>query len=171
MKVMDLIKYIDHIKDFPEKGIDFKDISPLLANGEALNYTVNKMAEYAKDADVIVGPDARGFLFGTPVATILKKPFVMIRKAKKLPGEVIRKEYQYEYSSNVLEMQKNRIFPGQKVVVIDDILATGGTTKAIIDLIQSQGAIVQRVIFLLELTNLKGKEKYKGIEVVSLIKI
>ncbi|MBD5422935.1 MAG: adenine phosphoribosyltransferase [Mycoplasma sp.] len=168
---MDLKKYIDDINDFPTKGVNFKDISPLLANGEALHYAVNKMVEYAKDADVIVGPDARGFLFGTPVAAILKKPFVMVRKAKKLPGEVIRREYSYEYSSNILEMQKNRIFPGQKVVVIDDILATGGTTKAIIDLIESQGAIVEKVIFLLELTDLKGLDKYHGIEVVSLIKM
>lgn len=168
---MDLKKFIDDVKDFPDEGINFKDISPLLANGEALNYTVNKMAEYAKDADVIVGPDARGFLFGTPVAAMLKKPFIMVRKAKKLPGEVIRQEYKYEYSSNTLEMQKNRIFPGQKVVVIDDILATGGTTKAIIDLVKSQGATVQRVIFLLELTELKGAQKYEGVEVVSLIKI
>lgn len=167
---MELEKFIDDIKDFPENGINFKDISPLLANGEALNYTVNKMVEYAKDADVIVGPDARGFLFGTPVASILKKPYVMVRKKGKLPGEVIRKEYQYEYSSGILEMQKNRIFPGQKVVIIDDILATGGTTKAIVDLIESQGATVQRVIFLLELVNLKGFEKYHGIEVISLIK-
>lgn len=168
---MDLKKYIDNVQDFPEKGIEFKDISPLLANGKALNYTVRQMAKYAKGADVIVGPDARGFLFGTPVAAKLKKPFVMVRKAKKLPGEVIRKEYKYEYSSNVLEMQKNRIFPGQKVVVIDDILATGGTTKAIIDLVESQGAKVLRVIFLMELTKLKGLDKYHGIEVVSLIKM
>lgn len=168
---MNLEKYIDDIKDFPTEGVNFKDISPLLANGEALSYVVNKMVEYAKDADVIVGPDARGFLFGTPVAAILKKPFVMVRKEKKLPGEVIRQEYKYEYSFNVLEMQKNRIFPNQKVVVIDDILASGGTTKAIIDLIESQGAIVQKVIFLLELKKLKGAKKYKGIEVISLIKM
>ncbi len=168
---MNLEKFIDNVDDFPEKGISFKDISPLLANGKALSYTVKMMSKYAKDADVIVGPDARGFLFGTPVAAKLKKPFIMVRKAKKLPGEVIRKEYKYEYSTNTLEMQKNRIFPGQKVVVIDDILATGGTTKAIIDLIESQGAIVQRVIFLLELTNLKGLDKYHGIEVISLIKM
>lgn len=168
---MELKNYIDDIKDFPEKGINFKDISPLLANGKALNYTIKKMAKFCKKADVIVGPDARGFLFGTPVAAKLKKPFVMVRKAKKLPGDVIRKEYNYEYSKNVLEMQKNRIFPGQKVIVIDDILATGGTTKAIIDLIESQGAKVEKVIFLLELVNLKGAEKYKGVEVISLIKV
>lgn len=167
---MNLEKFIDNVEDFPVKGIIFKDISPLLANGDALNFAVNKMAEFAKDADVIVGPDARGFLFGTPVAAILKKPFVMVRKEKKLPGEVIRREYSFEYGVNVLEMQKNRIHPGQKVVIIDDILASGGTTKAIIDLIESQGAIVTKVIFLLELVELNGKEKYHGIDVVSLIK-
>ncbi len=168
---MDLKKYIDDVKNFPKKGINFKDISPLLANGKALNYAVKQMCKLAKGADVIVGPDARGFLFGTPVASKLKKPFVMVRKEKKLPGEVIRKEYKYEYSSNVLEMQKNRIFPGQKVVVIDDILATGGTTKAIIDLVESQGAVVKKAIFLLELVDLKGIDKYHGVEVVSLIKL
>lgn len=167
---MKLENFIDDINDFPTKGILFKDISPLLANGDALNFAVNEMAKHALDADVIVGPDARGFLFGTPVASMLKKPFVMVRKAKKLPGEVIKKEYEFEYGVNVLEMQKGRILPGQKVVIIDDILATGGTTKAIIDLIESQGAIVTKVIFLLELSKLNGKEKYNGIEVVSLIK-
>ncbi len=171
MQLSDLKNYIDDVKDFPTPGVYFKDISPLLANGEALNFVVNKMIEYSKDADVIVGPDARGFLFGTPVAAILKKPFVMVRKEKKLPGKVIRKEYSYEYSKNVLEMQQNRIFPGQKVVIIDDVLATGGTTKAIIDLVRSQGAIVTKVIFLLELVELKGLNKYNGIEVISLIKM
>lgn len=167
---MNLIKYIDDIKDFPTKGIVFKDISPLLASGEALSYVVGQMAAHAKDADVIVGPDARGFLFGTPVAAMLKKPFVMVRKEKKLPGEVIRKEYKFEYGTNVLEMQKGRILPGQKIVIIDDILATGETIKAIINLVESQGAIVTKVIFLLELEHLQGAKKYNNIEVVSLIK-
>lgn len=167
---MDLKKYIDDIHDFPSKGIVFKDISPLLASGEALHYVVSKMVEHAKNADVIVGPDARGFLFGTPVAAFLKKPFVMVRKAKKLPGKVVKKEYKFEYGTNVLEMQKGRIHSGQKIVIIDDILATGGTTKAIIDLIESQGAIVEKVIFLLELVDLDGAKNYEGIDVVSIIK-
>lgn len=168
---MNLKKFISDVKDFPEPGIIFKDISPLLANGEALSYVVDKMADCAKEADVIVGPDARGFLFGTPVAAKLKKPFVMVRKEKKLPGDVISIKYDLEYGSNVLEIQKGRIQKGQKVVIIDDVLATGGTTKAIIDLIESQGAKVIKVIFLLELTDMHGAEKYKGIDVLSLIKI
>lgn len=168
---MDLKKFISDIQDFPERGIIFKDISPLLANGDALSYVVDEMANHAKEADVIVGPDARGFLFGTPVAAKLKKPFVMVRKAKKLPGDVISIKYDLEYGSNVLEIQKGRIKKGQKVVIIDDVLATGGTTKAIIDLIETQGAKVIKVIFLLELLNMHGAEKYKGIDVLSLIKV
>ena len=169
MKI-DLKRYIDDVWDFPTKGILFKDISPLLANGKALNYAVKEMTKLAKGADVIVGPDARGFLFGTPVAAKLKKPFVMVRKAKKLPGEVIKQEFDLEYGKSVLEMQKGRILPGQNVVIIDDVLATGGTMKAIIDLIKSQGAKIKRVIFLMELVDLGGAKKYKDIEVVSLVK-
>ncbi len=169
---MNLEKYITNVPDFPEKGINFKDISPLLANGEALNYSVMKMVDYSRDADIILGPDARGFLFGTPVAAILAKPFVMVRKQKKLPGEVIQKEYALEYGEkNILEIQANRIQPGQKVIIIDDVLATGGTTKAIIDLVESQGGIVLKIIFLLELIELHGANKFDGIEVMSLIKI
>ncbi len=169
---MNLEKYIMNIPDFPEKGINFKDISPLLADGEALNYSVIKMASHSLDADVILGPDARGFLFGTPVAAILSKPFVMVRKQKKLPGKVIQKEYKLEYGKkNVLEIQKNRIKSGQKIIIIDDVLATGGTTKAIIDLVESQGGKVIKIIFLLELIALKGMEKFSGIEVISLVKM
>ncbi len=169
---MNLEKYIMNVPDFPEKGINFKDISPLLANGEALNYSVMKMVDYSRDADIILGPDARGFLFGTPVAAILTKPFVMVRKQKKLPGEVIQKEYELEYGEkNILEIQANRIKPGQKIIIIDDVLATGGTTRAIIDLVESQGGIVSKIIFLLELTKLHGANKFGNIEVVSLIKM
>lgn len=168
---MDLKRFISSVNDFPVPGIVFKDISPLLANGKALSYVVKQMAAAAADADVIVGPDARGFLFGTPVAAALEKPFVMVRKAKKLPGAVIRKTYKFEYGENALEMQRGRIQPGQKVVIIDDILATGGTIKAIIDLIESQGATVTKIIFLMELTQFHGINNYPNIEVVSLIKI
>ncbi len=169
---MNLNKYITNIPNFPEQGINFKDISPLLANGEALNYSVMKMVDLSKEADIILGPDARGFLFGTPVAAILSKPFVMVRKQKKLPGEVIQKEYLLEYGKkNILEIQANRIKHGQKVIIIDDVLATGGTTSAIIDLVKSQGGDVIKIIFLLELINLEGAKKFDGIEVVSLIKM
>ncbi|MGL5617781.1 MAG: adenine phosphoribosyltransferase [Metamycoplasmataceae bacterium] len=169
---MNLKPYIENIQNFPEENVNFKDISPLLANGKALNYCVMKMVEVSKDADVILGPDARGFLFGTPVAAILSKPFVMVRKEKKLPGKVIQKEYTLEYGEkNILEIQANRIKPGQKVIIIDDVLATGGTIRAIVDLVTSQGGIVLKIIFLLELVELQGADKFKGIDIVSLIKM
>jgi adenine phosphoribosyltransferase len=114
------------------------------------------MAEMAKDADVIVGPDARGFLFGTPVAAKLKKPFVMIRKPGKLPGETIKEEYELEYGTNILEIHKGAIKPGQKVIIIDDLLATGGTAKAIINLVEKSGGVVIKFIFLINLSFLKG---------------
>ncbi|WP_025755198.1 adenine phosphoribosyltransferase [Mycoplasmopsis cricetuli] len=169
MEIKNLIK---NVKNFPKPGILFKDISPLLADGEALHYTIEQIAKHAQLADVIVGPDARGFLFGTPTAAILKKPFIMVRKPKKLPGEVISMSYDLEYGSNTLELQKGYIKPGQKVAIVDDVLATGGTTKAIIKLLQSQGAEVIKVIVVLELSELKGRELLeKYTEVVSLIRV
>lgn len=167
---MDLKKYIKTIRNFPREGIKFRDISPLLADGNALNYTIESLAKKAQEADVIVGPDARGFLFGTPVAALLKKPFIMIRKAGKLPGEVESQEYSLEYGKNILEVQKDAIKPNQKVVIIDDLLATGGTTRAIVDLINKLGAKVIKVLFVIELADLKGRNKYKGINTESLIK-
>ncbi|EIN15260.1 Adenine phosphoribosyltransferase [Mycoplasmopsis agalactiae 14628] len=169
---MDLKKYIRDVKNFPKPGILFKDISPLLADGEALNYTITSMAEVAKDVDVIVGPDARGFLFGTPTAAVLKKPFIMVRKPGKLPGKVISREYDLEYGNNILQIQDGFIKKGQTVAIVDDVLATGGTIKAIIKLLKEQGAIIKKVIILLELTDLNGRESIneEGIEIVSLVK-
>ncbi|ADN68700.1 adenine phosphoribosyltransferase [Mycoplasmopsis fermentans] len=170
---MDLKKYIRDIENFPKTGIMFKDISPLLANGKALNYTIIEMSKLAQDVDVIVGPDARGFLFGTPTAAFLKKPFIMVRKPGKLPGDVISKSYDLEYGNNVLQIQKGFIKEGQTVAIIDDVLATGGTTKAIIKLLEEQGAIVKKVILLLELVDLNGRQlitKDNDIEIVSLVK-
>ncbi|MEI7088899.1 adenine phosphoribosyltransferase [Mycoplasmopsis bovis] len=169
---MDLKKYIRDVENFPKPGILFKDISPLLANGEALNFTITSMAEIAKDVDVIVGPDARGFLFGTPTAAMLKKPFIMVRKPGKLPGEVISREYDLEYGNNILQIQAGFIKKGQTVAIVDDVLATGGTIKAIIKLLKEQGAIIKKVIILLELTDLNGRASinYEGIEIVSLVK-
>ncbi|WP_027334745.1 adenine phosphoribosyltransferase [Mycoplasmopsis felifaucium] len=169
---MDLKSYIRDILNFPKAGIVFKDISPLLADGKALHYTIQKMSEYALDVDVIVGPDARGFLFGTPTAAFLKKPFIMVRKPGKLPGEVISRAYDLEYGNNVLQIQKGFIKPGQTVAIVDDVLATGGTTRAIVKLLEEQGAIVKKVILLLELEDLNGRQalEEENIEVVSLIK-
>ncbi|WP_027120730.1 adenine phosphoribosyltransferase [Mycoplasmopsis lipofaciens] len=169
---MELKKYIRDIKDFPKKGIIFKDISPLLANGEALNYTIKTMSEFANDVDIIVGPDARGFLFGTPVSAFLKKPFIMVRKPGKLPGEVFSKHYDLEYGNNVLQIQKGFVKKGQTVAIVDDVLATGGTTNAIISLLREQGAIVKKVILLLELKDLNGRKvlEKENVEVISLMK-
>lgn len=169
---MNLKQYITNVPNFPQENVNFKDISPLLANGKAFNYSVMKMVDYSKDADIILGPDARGFLFGTPVAAILSKPFIMVRKQKKLPGKVVQKEYSLEYGKkNILEIQANRIKPGQKVIIIDDVLATGGTMRAIVDLVTSQGGIVLKIIFLLELVDLHGADKFSGIEIISLVKM
>lgn len=169
---MDIKNLIRDVQDFPKKGIVFKDISPLLANGEALSYTIDQIASHCEDADVIVGPDARGFLFGTPTAAKLKKPFIMVRKPKKLPGEVVSMSYDLEYGSNTLELQKGFIKPGQKAVIVDDVLATGGTTKAIIKLLESQGANVSKVIVLLELSELNGRELLEtNAEVISLVRV
>ncbi|MXR10363.1 adenine phosphoribosyltransferase [Mesomycoplasma hyopneumoniae] len=168
---INLEKYIRTVEDFPKKGISFKDISPLLADGKALNYTIVEMASLAKDVDIIVGPDARGFLFGTPTAAFLSKPFVMIRKAGKLPGEVEEFAYELEYGSAILEVQVDMIKPGQKIAIIDDVLATGGTVKAITKMIERAGAIVDKIIFLIELEQLQGRKKLENYDVISLIKI
>lgn len=167
---MNLKEYIRTVDGFPKAGISFKDISPLLGDGKALNYTIEQLANMSKEADVIVGPDARGFLFATPVAAKLAKPMVMVRKPGKLPGPVIQKKYELEYGSNTLEIQEGAIKPGQKVIIIDDLLATGGTTRAAIELIKEMGAEVIKVLFVIELVDLNGREKYKGIQTESLIK-
>ncbi|WP_336508887.1 adenine phosphoribosyltransferase [Mycoplasma phocoenae] len=122
---------------------------------------MNEMAKLAEDADIIVGPDARGFLFGTPVAALTKKPFIMVRKAGKLPGPVISCDYGLEYGRNVLELQKGVTKPGQKAVIIDDVLATGGTLEAIIELLTQQGVEVLRVVVLMELGGFNSRERLK----------
>lgn len=157
----DLKKYIEDVKDFPIEGIVFKDISPLLANGEKFRFVIEEMAKIVKNADVIVGPDARGFIFGAAVASFLKKPFVMVRKQGKLPQNTIKKEYKLEYGMGSLEIQKNLIKKGQTVAIVDDVLATGGTTEASIELIEMLGAKVSIAVFLMELEFLNGKERIK----------
>ncbi|TPR54298.1 adenine phosphoribosyltransferase [Metamycoplasma neophronis] len=168
---MELKSLIRTVEDFPIKGVKFKDISLLLANGEALHYTIDKMAEMAKDADIVVGPDARGFLFGTPVAAKLAKPFIMVRKKGKLPGEVISCDYGLEYGRNILEIQKGLVKPGQKAVIIDDVLATGGTLEAITKLLEDQGVIVSKIIVLMELGGFKEARERLPYEINHLIYI
>ena len=169
---MDLKKYVRVIEDFPKEGVSFKDITTLLKDGKALKYVIDQIVEDLKDKDVdiIVGPEARGFLLGTPVAYALEAGFVPVRKPGKLPSEVEKFEYDLEYGSNILEIHKDAIKPGQKVAIVDDLLATGGTLEAAIKLIESLGGEVVSTQFLIELEDLNGKAKLEGYHVNSLIK-
>lgn len=168
---MNLYNYIESIPDYPIKGILFRDVTPLVENGEAFKETINQLVEIAKKvkADVIVGPESRGFLFGAPVAAQLGIGFVPARKPNKLPREVISYEYTLEYGSNKLEMCKDSIKPGQKVLVIDDLLATGGTINAANKMVEQLGGVVVGDAFLIELVDLKGREALQGYEVFSIL--
>lgn len=169
---MDYKKYVADVKDFPIEGILFRDVTPLIQDGEAFDSVCNDFAEFAKEvgADVIVGPEARGFIFGCPVACKLKKGFVPIRKPNKLPRETVSMSYDLEYGSNILCIHKDSIKPGQRVLIIDDLLATGGTTETTAKLIESLGGIVAGFAFLVELTDLKGRDLIKDYKILSLIK-
>jgi len=168
---MDLKKYIVDVKDFPQKGVIFKDITPLLKNPNAFAEVINQMAAFAKevDANVIVAPEARGFIFGSPVAYKNGQELVLVRKPRKLPNTVDRIEYTLEYGTNVLELQTDDLKPGDKVVIIDDILATGGTIDAIIKLIEDRKAIVAGICFLADITELNSQDLAKKYKVKSLI--
>ena len=168
---MNLKKYIADVPDFPKEGILFKDITPLMQDGAALKYSIDKMCEFSttQGADVIIGPEARGFLFGTPVAAMLGIGFVPVRKPGKLPRETVEFNYELEYGSNTLVMHKDAIKPGQRVLIVDDLLATGGTIEASIKLVELLGGIVVGCAFLIELNALNGREKLNGYEVLSLI--
>lgn len=169
---MDLKKYIEDILDFPEKGIIFRDVTPLLADKDAYQEAIALMVDCAKDknVDVVVGPEARGFLFGCPVALNLKAGFVPVRKPGKLPRETVSKKYDLEYGSNEIFMHKDSIQPGQNVLIVDDLLATGGTVKATASLVEEMGGHVVGIVFLIELEALKGKDVLKGYDVHSLLK-
>lgn len=168
---MDLSKYIASVKDFPQKGILFRDITPLMANGAAYKYATDQFVSFAKEvgATVIVGPEARGFIFGCPVATELSIGFVPVRKPNKLPRETVDVKYDLEYGTNTLSIHKDSIKKGDKVLIIDDLLATGGTIKATIDLVEKLGGDIVGLSFLIELADLKGKELIKNYKVQSLI--
>ena len=169
---MDLTKIIRDIPDFPEPGILFRDITPVLQDGEALVSSVDQMAEkMAKmDYDIIAGPESRGFIFGVPLAYKLKKGFIPIRKKGKLPSETISKEYALEYGTATIEMHKDAIKKGQKVFIVDDLLATGGTAKAMAQMIEEAGGIVAGFVFLIELEGLNGRKVLEGYQVESVIK-
>lgn len=172
---MDLKKIRDSIRiveNFPKEGISFKDITTLIQDGEALKYTIDLIAESlrGKDIDLIVGPEARGFIFGVPVAYALEIGFVPVRKKGKLPGDVIEVVYSLEYGEDILQINKDIIKPGSKVVIIDDLLATGGTIKAVADLVTKAGGEVVEFDFIIELEAIGGRKILEGYEVNSLVK-
>ncbi|MGH4137456.1 adenine phosphoribosyltransferase [Clostridium sp.] len=169
---MDLKNSIRIIEDFPKKGISFKDITTLLQDKNALKFTIDGMVSYLKDknVDVIVGPEARGFLFGVPVAYALGAGFVPVRKPGKLPYDTIEIEYDLEYGCDKLEIHKDAIKPGQKVAIVDDLLATGGTVAAVTKLIEQMGGEIVSLNFVIELTGLNGKNKLQDYDIMSLVK-
>ena len=163
--------YIRSIPDFPEKGIIFRDVTSILQDPDGLALAIDSMKKKLEgiDFDVIVGTESRGFIFGVPIAYSLHKGFVPVRKKGKLPLEVVSREYDLEYGSSVVEMHKDSIKPGQKVVIVDDLIATGGTIEASIQIIEELGGEVVKVVFLMELSGLKGRERLKGYDVDSVI--
>ncbi len=168
---MNLKDYIKTINDFPKEGIVFRDITPLMNDGEAFKYATQKIVDFAKekDIDIVAGPESRGFIFGCPVSYQLGVGFVPVRKPGKLPREVIEYKYDLEYGSNTLCMHKDSIKKGQKVLIVDDLLATGGTILATIKLVEELGGIVAGIAFLIELKDLKGREKLKDYSVLTLM--
>lgn len=168
---MDLKKYITIVEDWPKPGIHFKDITSLMDDGTAYKYATDQIVEYAKtvNAEIIVGPEARGFIIGCPVAYALELGFAPVRKEGKLPREVIRAQYGLEYGTDVLTMHKDAIKPGQRVLITDDLLATGGTIGATINLVEQMGGIVVGCAFLIELTYLDGRKNLDGYDVTTLM--
>ena len=166
-----LEEYVRSIPDFPEPGIIFRDITTILQDADGLHLAIDGILDALKgvEYDVVVGPESRGFIFGVPVAYAAHKSFVPVRKKGKLPCETISAEYDLEYGSAVIEMHKDSIKPGQKVVIVDDLIATGGTIEAITGLIEQLGGEVVKICFVMELAGLKGREKLKASDVESLI--
>ena len=163
--------YVLSIPDFPEPGIIFRDITSVLQDADGLQLAIDSMQDCLKaiDVDVIAGTESRGFIFGVPIAYNLHKPFVPIRKKGKLPRETVSVSYDLEYGSAEIEMHKDSIKPGQKVVIVDDLIATGGTIEAAIKLVEQLGGEVVKVVFLMELAGLKGRERLNGYDVASVI--
>ena len=164
--------YVRSIPDFPEEGIIFRDITSVIQDPDGLQLAIDGLDGLVKgtDYDVVVGPESRGFIFGVPVAYKNHKSFVPVRKKGKLPCETISQEYSLEYGTATIEMHKDAIKPGQKVVIVDDLIATGGTIEAIIKLVEALGGEVVKIVFLIELQGLNGREKLKGYDVDALIK-
>lgn len=166
-----LEEYVRSIPDFPEPGIIFRDITTILQDPDGLATAVDGILKVLEDVeyDIVVGPESRGFIFGVPVAYAKHKGFVPIRKKGKLPCKTVAMEYDLEYGKGVIEMHEDSIKPGQKVVIIDDLIATGGTTEAMIKLIKQLGGEIVKICFVMELAGLNGRERLKGYQIESLI--
>lgn len=163
--------YVRSIPDFPEPGIIFRDITSVIQDADGLQAAIDELQAFInpEEVDVIVGTESRGFIFGAPIAYNLHKPFVLIRKKGKLPCETISREYALEYGTAAVEIHKDAIKPGQRVVVIDDLLATGGTIEACNKLVEELGGVVAKDLFLIELAGLKGREKLKDYQIDSVV--
>lgn len=170
--MLDLSKYISITEDFPTKGISFKDMSPLLKDNKAFKQAVDEMTKIAKELkpNLIIGPEARGFIFGTPIAYNLDVGFIMARKDGKLPGKTLQEKYSLEYGYSCINLPEGSIKPGDKILLVDDLLATGGTLEAICRLCNKMGAEVVGCITLIELTEVRNPKLLSNIEVRSIIK-
>lgn len=169
---LDLYKYVASVPDYPEKGVIFRDILPLMADGAAFKQATDELVDYAKDkkVDMVVGPEARGFIVGCPIARELGAGFAPARKKGKLPRKAISASYDLEYGTATLQMEADAIKPGQRVLVVDDLLATGGTISATIDMVEQMGGIVVGCAFLIELKDLHGRDKLKDYDIKALMK-
>lgn len=168
---MDLKDKIRNIQDFPQEGVLFRDITTLLKDAEGMKEAIDQMTAKLEgvDFDLILGPESRGFIFGMPVAYNMGKGFVPVRKAGKLPAEVVSKEYALEYGTATIEIHKDAIQPGQKVVIVDDLMATGGTAKAIVEMVEEMGGEVAALLFLIELDFLEGRKVLPDYKIESII--
>ncbi|MBQ9321356.1 MAG: adenine phosphoribosyltransferase [Eubacterium sp.] len=166
-----LEQYVTSIPDFPEKGIIFRDITSILQDADGLQLSIDSLQKFLEgvEFDVIAGTESRGFIFGVPVAYNMHKPFIPVRKKGKLPRETVSKKYDLEYGTAEIEIHKDAIKPGQKIVLIDDLIATGGTIKAAAELFEELGGEVVKMIFVMELAGLKGREKLAGYDIDSAI--
>ena len=170
-QALDLYKYVASIPDYPEKGIIFRDILPLMADGEAFKQATDEITAFARErqVDMVVGPEARGFIVGCPVAYKLGVGFAPARKKGKLPRATVSASYQLEYGEATLQMENDSVKPGQRVLVVDDLLATGGTIGATIDMVEQMGGKVVGAAFLIELKELEGRKHLRGIDTKTLM--
>ena len=166
-----LEEYVVTIPDFPEPGIQFRDITSVIQDPDGLKLSVDGLVDLVKDLDfdLVIGPESRGFIFGVPVAYLLGKGFIPVRKKGKLPRETVSQKYDLEYGQAEIEIHKDAVRPGQKVVIVDDLIATGGSAEAAVKLVEQLGGTVVRMVFVMELAGLEGRKKLEGYDVKSLI--